>query len=317
MPLVRALFAAFLTIFFGHIALAASPPSTPSTTTAAPDPRAAQLKAQADASMDAHHYDEAIAGYSAAFAVSPDPAFLYNRSRAHEARGEYPEALADLDTFANTASPELRARVPRLIDLLVDLKLRVATLDLKCDVAGARVLLAGREIGVTPLPPTQVNAGSSVLEIVADGEFPYKKPISFKGGATTTVDVTMQAKASFGVLAVNSTPNGASISVDGKSFGPSPTEGVVAVGTHNVVAQLDGYADLQTKAVVLGGQRRDLGVTLEKKKTILSSPFFWGAVGVVVVAAAVTITAVLLTEKSPGTGDGFTPGQVAGPLTSW
>lgn len=82
-----------------------------STVFAQSDPKkAAELKAQADAAMDAHHYDDAIAGYSAAYAADPNPAFLYNRGKAHEARGEYPEAVADLETFRDKASPDLRAR---------------------------------------------------------------------------------------------------------------------------------------------------------------------------------------------------------------
>lgn len=308
------LFWAVAALFFSHVAFAApAPPATDPT----PEERAAQIKAEADAASDAHHYDDAIAGYTKAYSIFPDPALLYNRSRAHEARGEYPEAFEDLDAFANSASPELRKKIPRLTELLVQLRLKITTLELSCNVSGARVLLDGHELGTTPLPPTKVNAGSATLEIVAEGDFPYKRTIDLKGGGSISVDATLNAKASFGVLSVATTPAGATLTVDDKSFGAAPTEGTIPVGTHAVVAHLDGHQDVTTRVVIEAGQRRGLDLTLPPKKTILSSPFFWGAVGVVLAATVVVISVAALTEKSAGNGDGFTPSQVSGPLLKW
>ena len=304
--------------FVTRDAFAAPPaPASKSTSSDTPTPeaQAAQIKAQADAASDARHYDEAIDGYTRAYAIFPDPALLYNRSRAHEARGEYPEAYSDLDAFSNSASPELRKKIPHLTELLVQLGLKTASLELSCNISGARVLFAGREIGTTPLAPTRVNAGTGILEIVAEGEFPYKREITLKGGGPTQVDVTLSAKSSFGFLAVRTTPVGGVITVDGKPFGSSPTEGLLPAGTHSVLAHVDGDEDVSTRVVVEAGARREISLTLHSKKTILSSPYFWGAVGVVVVATVVIVTYAAVTEKSAGSGDGFAPGQVAGPLT--
>jgi hypothetical protein len=196
----------------------------------------------------------------------------------------------------------------------VQLGLKTATLELSCNVSGARALFAGREIGTTPLAPTRVNAGTATLEIVAEGEFPYKREITLKGGGPTQVDVTLNAKSSFGFLAVRSTPVGAIVTVDGKPFGSAPTEGLLSAGTHSVLAHIDGDEDVSTNVVVEAGARREVGLTLHSKKTILSSPYFWGAVGVVVVATVVIVTYAAVTEKSADSGSGFAPGQVAGPL---
>ena len=153
------------------------------------------LKARGDAAMDAHHYDDAISAYTRAYETSSDPVFLYNRGRAHEARGEYVLAFDDLDRFKKTAAPDLRARVPKLDQLLADVSSRVSTLELTCSVEGARVLVAGREIGTTPLPATRLAAAHAILEIVAEGHAPYKKEIDLRGGATTIIDATLTARA--------------------------------------------------------------------------------------------------------------------------
>lgn len=292
-----------------------APPAAPPPAPAGPTPeaRAAEIKAKADAAMDAHHYDEAIAGYTEAYAVFPDPALLYNRSRAHEARAEYPDAFADLEAFANAASPELRSKVPRLTDLLLDLRQRVATFELACNVAGARVLVAGKEVGTTPLKPLKLNAGKVTVEILAEDQFPYKKELELKGGGSTALDAVLVAKATNGILAIRSTPSGAYVTVDGTAFGRAPTEGTLPAGTHQLMLHADGFEDTPTQAVVAAGARRELDVALHKK-TILASPWFWTVVGVVVVGTAVGITAAFLIEKGASTGDGFTPGQVAGPL---
>ncbi len=287
----------------------AAPPPEPT-----PEARAAELKSRADVAMDQRHYDDAIAIYTQAYEVFPDPALLYNRSRAHEARGEYPDAFVDLEKFSNTASPELRGRVPRLTDLLLELRNKITTFELTCNVAGARVLVAGKELGVTPLAPTRLNAGKVTVEIIAEGQYPYKRDIEMKGGGSTTLDAVLQPKASNGILAITSIPTGALINVDGKPFGRAPTEGVLPAGTHQVMATADGYLDTPTQAVVAAGATRDVTVTLDRKASVLRSPWFWTVVGVVVVGAAVGITVALLTERAPDQGEGFTPGQISAPL---
>lgn len=276
---------------------------------------AADLKAQADAAMDAHHYDEAIAAYDKAYALSPDPALLYNRGRAHEARSEYPLALDDIEKFAAEAPAALKARVPQLAELLTDLRSRVSTLQLTCSVNGARVLVAGKEIGMTPLAPTRLNAGKATLEIVSPDYGTYKREIDLVRGGTTAIEAVLVAKATQGVLVVRTAPSGASILLDDAPFGTSPTEGTVAAGRHTILARLPGMLDATAQALVEPGQRREIEVPLQApKRSIFASPVFWTIVGVVVVGAATaTIIGAAVTERNPDVGVGFSPPRVSGP----
>lgn len=314
MPRLAFLLALLAALSIALPATAAPPPPPAAPAGPTPEAQAAELKAKGDAAMDARHFDEAIAIYTQAYAVSPDAALLYNRSRAHEARGEYPDAFADLEKFSNTASPELRARVPRLTELLLELRNKISSFELTSNVPGAKVLVGGREIGTTPLPKTMINAGKVTVEVLADGYFPYKHELEIKGGGLTAIDAPLQPRATNGILAITTTPTGAAVTVDGKPFGRAPTEGVLSAGTHAVLTALDGYQDNATQAVVLADGRKDVAITLQRKSSLLRSPWFWTVVGVVVVGAAVGITAALLIERSPDNGSGFEPGQVGAPL---
>src|SRR5689334_8802118 len=78
-----------------HVSAVAAQPKRP-----APEEPGAAFKRQGDEAMDALHYDEAIAAYTKAYEVGNMPAALYNRGRAHQARGQYVLALADIERFA-------------------------------------------------------------------------------------------------------------------------------------------------------------------------------------------------------------------------
>ena len=309
---LRPLLLTLLVLLVAAPAVAAPPPPAPAE--ASPEARAAELKTKADAAMDGRHYDDAIAIYSQAYQVFPDPALLYNRSRAHEARGEYPDAYADMEKFANTASPELRARVPRLTDLLLELRNKISGFELTCNVAGARVLVGGKEVGATPLPAMKLNAGKVTVEILAEGQYPYKREVDLKGGGSASLDAVLQPRATNGILLVKSAPDGAMIDVDGKPFGRAPTEGVLGAGTHSVVANAEGYLTASTQAVVVAGASKEVQVSLSRKSSLVRSPWFWTVVGIVVVGAAVAIAAAVLIERAPDEGSGFEPGQIAAPL---
>src|SRR4051812_13704733 len=54
---------------------------------------AAQLKTDGDKAFDTFSYEEAIKAYDAAYELSHDPALHFNRGRALQALGRYPEAL--------------------------------------------------------------------------------------------------------------------------------------------------------------------------------------------------------------------------------
>ncbi|HEY4119632.1 MAG TPA: PEGA domain-containing protein [Byssovorax sp.] len=264
--------------------------------------------------MDSLRYGDALAAYGQAYSISKDPALLYNQGRANQALGDFPAALESLARFESEAPAGLKARVPKLDELLADVRAHVVTLSITCNVAGARVLVRERVMGSTPLAaPLKVNAGRAFIEVDAEGYAPYRREVDVPGAQILNVTVTLASRATSGVLYVRSTAASGVVFIDGEAVGNAPVEAVVPAGEHKVAVRREGYEDTETTVVVGVGERKDVTVEAQKQPGILTKWWFWAGVGVVVTSGAV-ITYALLTEKKAGSGDQFSPGQVSGPL---
>ncbi len=275
---------------------------------------AAQIKKQGDDAMDSGRPADALTAYEKAYELTHDPALLYNKGRALMALAEYPQALKELEAFDAAAPPELKARVPGLARMIADLRVRVTTIAIACDVAGARVRLRDRTLGTCPLPSTAtVGAGHGMLEVTAEGYIPWTREVDLPGGGVASFDVHLASKATSGVLVVRSGVAGAHVAVDGKALGDAPVEASLLAGTHAIDVAHEGYKTAHTTAVVSVGERRDIDVSLEQESTILGKWWFWTAVGVAV-AGGVTVAIVAATsERSPDKGT-VAPGVVQGGL---
>lgn len=154
--------------------------------------RAADSKSRADRAMDQGQYADALAAYRHAYALEPTPALLYNVGRAQEKLGRSAEALSTLEAFAATASPDLKAKVPRLEELLSDLRARVTQLWVRTNVKGATVIVRREQVGVTPLAKRLlVMPGAAQLEVRAEGFAPYTRELVLEEGRTMIVDVAL------------------------------------------------------------------------------------------------------------------------------
>jgi hypothetical protein len=267
--------------------------------------RAKALKAQGDAAMDSGRPADAIIAYSAAYELSADPALLYNRGRALQALTEYPRALDELERFDREAPADLKAKVPKLGELIAELRQKVTTLTVVCSVQGARVLLREKALTSCPPPgPMRVNAGPATIEASAEGYFPFKRDVVLPGGGIATIDVTMTSKTTSGILVVQSPVVGTRVTVDDAPAGVVPVEITVGAGSHVIRLSKDGYHGAQTAAVVGAGERKIVNVPLEKETPIYAKWWFWTGIAVVVAGGVVAVVA-LNTEKDP------TPGTIA------
>jgi hypothetical protein len=275
--------------------------------------RAGEIKKRGDDAMVSLRYADALAAYEEASALVDDPAFVYNRGRAQQMLGNYPEALALFEAFRSNAPDELKARVSGLDSLLADVRARVSTLTITSNVAGARVLVRERSRGVTPLSaPLRLNAGRASVEVSAEGYHPYRTQVDLKGGAARSLDVKLQSKDTTGLLIVTSTTAGARVALNGRPAGTVPIEVVLPAGTHRIAVRKDGFEDAETSAVLGAGDRKQVSVPLSSERSIASRWWFWTGIAAVVVGGAVVTAAFLIEEPAPkGT---IEPGQVAAPI---
>ena len=157
----------------------------------ADDPTAADLKQRGDDAMHALHYREALDLYDRAYATSHDPAVLYNRARAEQGLGDFPAALDAIEEFVRSAPDDLKRRVPKLAELVADIRDHVGMVVIVSEVSGATVRLQGKTVGTTPLgAPVKVSAGSVAVSVEAAGHPPFHEDITVAGGQVTTVEAT-------------------------------------------------------------------------------------------------------------------------------
>ena len=89
-----------------------------------------------------------------------------------------------------------------------------------------------------------------------------------EAGATTEVTATLRPKT--GTLSINTTPEGANITLDGMNVGLSPvTEYGVSAGNHTVNATLAGYVPVETEVTVIADQPVTSTIALTKPASLI------------------------------------------------
>lgn len=284
-------------------------PAVPSADGAGAAERARDLKARGDRAIGEMQYTEALAAYDEAYRTDPTWEVLFNRGRAYQFLGRYPEALDDFNRFAREAPPPVRAKVPGIERIVADVRGRVAFLTVRSAVTGATVVLGDRVLGTTPLPPRiGVNAGAVVLKATAPGREPSERSLTLEGGGKEVQVELVLAPTGDGILRIESGTPGAIASVDGRRIGAVPVDVPSAPGEHEVMLEREDYESASQRARVDPGKTRLVRFDLVEEPGLHERWWFWTGVGLVV-AGGVATAIIVTREKDPPTGD-FSPGQV-------
>jgi len=293
---------------------ATSPPPAPvaAPPTQTPAQQAAALKLEGNEALGALRPGDALAAYRKAYALTPEPALHYNMGHALEALGDYPGALAEYEEFARVAPPDLKARVPRLAELIAEVRARVTVVTLRCNVSGARVLV--RDVAVGAVGPDgsfshAFPAGPATFEITSEGYAAHHQQVVFERGGEATFNVTLVTKSTAAILKVTTTPVPGDVYIDDKAVGQAPVEDSVTAGTHRIVVRRSGLRETTTQVVVDVGETKEITIDLEKTTPIYAHWWFWAGVGAVVVAGAV-ITYAGFKARAADTGS-ISPGQTS------
>lgn len=268
-------------------------------------------KRHGDEAMIALRYQEALAYYRRAFDATKNPALLYNMGRAYEGLAEFPKALDALDEFTDKAPPELKARVPKLEELVNDVRRRVATMVVSVPVAGAEIRLGNKVLGSSKPGPNvyRVNAGPQTLQVSHRDYFPFERTLILVGGQSETIDVVLALRSAEALLRVTSPVSGAAVAIDGKSIGNVPAETPMKPGQHRIAVSRDGYDSAEANVVLAAGERKDVDIPMAVHDSIAKKWWFWTGIGVVLVAGGIATYIALTTEKDPSAGT-IPPGTV-------
>lgn len=152
------------------------------------------------------------------------------------ARRQFAKALR-LDPSADLKKGEVKRKV---LTLLGEVRARIkGTLEVKADLSGAQVLVAGKAAGKAPLR-LKLPVGMYKVQVVSpDGLSRFEAEVVVRSEDTTQV----QGKLEFVgcKLNVTSKPGGAQVLVDGKEAGLTPLSGVrLKVGEHEVQVVKEG-----------------------------------------------------------------------------
>ncbi|MBE2253714.1 MAG: PEGA domain-containing protein, partial [Myxococcus sp.] len=184
-------------------------------------------------------------------------------------RHEVTVALAGFAREARTVSLAAgEERVERL-----ELRSLPGLAQVSSEPPGAQLEVDGKPVGTTPwsgvLPPGPHRARATLERFL-----PLDQPFTVSRGEPVTVALAFKADPRFqpALLHVETTPPGASISVDGSIVGVTPWEGEVPRGEHDVELTLAGHVTEQRRVNALGREPYQLKVKLKPVPVVKEQP---------------------------------------------
>lgn len=167
---------------------------------------------------------------------------------------------------AITTSPTKTAFVPGATTSAA-IPANKSNLQVSSEPAGAQVVVSGptSASGTTPFTAAGLEPGNYSVKLSKAGYAPLTRSVRLMGGRATAVGANL--KAEVGNLAVNSTPPGAEIFLDGKNTGKvTPATFPLASGEHKVEVKKSGYQEAETTTAIKSGQNHTFAPTLVAAK---------------------------------------------------
>jgi serine/threonine protein kinase len=153
---------------------------------------------------------------------------------------------------------------------------QTAQLLVRSSPSGAAVSVDGTPRGTTPLTLRNLALGTRTLLVTRTGYETAERRITLTADRPSrSVDIQLvqvraarpardTQAAAVGSLLVESRPNGAAVTIDGKPAGVTPlTIASITPGTHTVRLELDGYRPLTHTVIVKSGERVRVAASLE------------------------------------------------------
>jgi hypothetical protein len=207
----------------------------------------------------------ALVEFKAAYDASPTWEVLYEVGLAERRLAHFAPAMAALTRYLDEGGAKVpkdrRARAQRELTEIHEL---TATVRIRLEGAPARIFVDGELVGLTPLQPLLVPGGRHTFRAERDGTIDEE---TVDLVARKDTDVALAPKASedtqLAELTVDSSPQGAVVTVDGALLGMAPTKAKLAAGAHEIVAELDGYPTKRTSVQLDAGQSRTVSLQFD------------------------------------------------------
>ncbi|MCL5036548.1 MAG: PEGA domain-containing protein [Chloroflexi bacterium] len=166
--------------------------------------------------------------------------------------------------------------------VLKSIKTETGTLLVDSRPSGAKIILDGKEVAVTPKTLEKVPAGEHVVKIELNGYKPLETTVIVEGNKTQNVSAELVSTG--GTLLINSIPPSASAFLNGEFQDKTPVklEGVKP-GEYTVKIVREGYQTFEQNIAVEEGKEVEVSAELTKISADLSLYLFWGLIGLTVI----------------------------------
>ena len=116
-------------------------------------------------------------------------------------------------------------------------------------LTGARLMIDGQEVGVTPISNLEVKAGTRIFEIQAENYQDIQTEAQITG-CPEAQSFEFALIPGWSDVFISSVPEGATVSVDGKAAGKTPVTVELPEGQYTLQISADGYKSWQTRLAV-------------------------------------------------------------------
>ena len=181
--------------------------------------------------------------------------------------------VSDPNDRSNLATADFRTITVTLGKpfVTVDTPVQPGTMDLQSVPDGASVTVNGDYRGKTPLQISSLSPSTYAVTFSRSGFVDLTTQVAVQGGKNSEVIATLQPKT--GTLAVNSSPPGARVLLDGTNAGLSPVVFAnISAESHTVGLEKDGYTAVSRGVSISAGQVTSLEISLDPVTTATPAP---------------------------------------------
>ena len=136
-------------------------------------------------------------------------------------------------------------------------------LTLTSNPSGAKVLMDGKELGITPWSG-EVKPGNHKLSVGAQGFTKEERIVQVQANRDADVTFALNREPGPGKLHIETEPPEAVVSIDGQQQGTSPFTGDVAPGDHQLEVSFEGYKTIAQQLQLDPGQQLSLKLALQQ-----------------------------------------------------
>ncbi len=286
---------------------AGAQPRAPQPPRAAPLGEARALFQRGIELVGEERWGEALEYFRRSRSLAERPSTVFNIGSVLVRVGRMAEAIGTLEEFLRVSDPRANATERREAErLLSEARGARVRLTLSLNAPDARLWVDGAPAeGAGVERVVELDPGEHQLRLAAEGYDDEALTLSALPGQGVRRAVQLRARPTRIVLSV--TPADARVTLDGRDLGG---ERAVAVspGSHRLALRAEQHLALEREVVVRRGESLQLELALSRRPrtSVVASPWFWTAIGAVVIGAAVGVAvAVTPTRLDPygGTTD--------------